>query len=139
MATVCNAPDCGKSLPPATGSRPRLYCDSSCRGKAHAARKANPGAVPTIPDQAPPPVDMTLADVVKRDLETADRLETLPGQLALALAVRIGSPGTTASSVATLSKQLLVLMAEALAGTKPQQGDVLDEFSERLARKAANA
>lgn len=140
MTTVCNAPHCEEAVPQTPGKRARLYCDANCRNKAHAARKANPGAVPTIPVQPDtPPVDMTLADVVKRDLELGERLDTLPGQLALALAVRLGSPGTTASSVATLSKELRALMAEALAGTKPKQGDVLDEFSERLARKAAGA
>lgn len=136
MTTVCSAPACDKTLPPATGSRPRLYCDASCRRKAHEARKANPASVATLPV---PPADTTLADVVKRDLEAGERLDTLPGQLALALAVRIASPGTTASSVATLSKELRVLMAEALAGTKPREGDALDEFSKRLARKAAGA
>ena len=81
----------------------------------------------------------TLADVVRRDLESADRLATVPGQLAVALAERLVSPGTTASSVATLSKELRALMAEALAGTKPREGDALDEFTQRLQQKAASA
>ena len=136
MTTVCNAPGCGKTLAPSTGKRKRLYCDARCRGKAYAARKANPGAVSTLPEPAP---DTSLADVVRRDLEAAGRLETLPGQIALALALRLTAPGTTASSVATLSKELRVLMAEALAGTKPREGDALDEFTLRLQQKAASA
>jgi len=76
---------------------------------------------------------------VRRDLAAAGRLDTLPGQLALALAMRLTAPGTTASSVATLSKELRALMAEALAGTKPREGDALDEFTIRLQQKAASA
>ena len=136
MATVCNAPECGKPLPPATGKRPRLYCDAKCRGAAYKARRANPAGVATI-SQAP--ADTSLADVVRRDLEAVSRLDTLPGQLALALATRISAPGTTASSVATLSKELRALVAEALEGTRPRQGDALDEFTLRLQQKAASA
>jgi hypothetical protein len=137
MTTVCNAPRCGKTLPPATGNRPRLYCNSTCRGKAHAHRKANPDAVATLP--VPDTANSTLAEVVRRDLEAADRLQTVPGQLAVALAERLVSSGTTASSLATLSKELRALMAEALAGTKPRDPDVLDEFTQRLQQKAASA
>lgn len=136
MTTVCNAPHCDKPVPQTPGKRARLYCNANCRNKAHAARKANPAAVSTLPV---PPADTTLADVVRRDLEAAERLATLPGQLALALATRIASPGTTASSVATLSKELRALMAEALAGTKPRDPDKLDEFTQRLQQKAAGA
>ena len=136
MATVCNAPECGKPLPPSRGNRPRLYCDAKCRGKAYAARHANPD---TVFMEADAPADTSLADVVRRDLNAAGRLNTLPGQLALALAMRLTAPGTTASSVATLSKELRALMAEALAGTKPREGDALDEFTLRLQQKAASA
>ena len=136
MTTVCNSPTCGKPLPQTTGKRARLYCDANCRNRAAAARKANPDAVATL---QPAPVDTTLADVVRRDLEAVGRLDTLPGQLALALATRIAAPGTTASSVATLSKELRALVAEALEGTKPRQGDALDEFTQRLQQKAASA
>src|SRR6266498_1700351 len=136
MTTVCNAPGCGKTLLPSTGKRKRLYCDAKCRSKAYKARQANPGAVVTLPDQ---PADPSLADVVRRDLAAAGRLDTLPGQLALALATRIAAPGTTASSVATLSKELRALVAEALEGTRPRQGDALDEFTLRLQQKAASA
>ena len=134
MTTVCNAPGCEKPLQPATGNRKRLYCDAKCRRRAHKARQASPGvaALPTA-------TTGTLADVVRRDLESADRLATVPGQLAVALAERLVSPGTTASSVATLSKELRALMAEALAGTKPREGDALDEFTQRLQQKAASA
>lgn len=116
------------------------FCSALCRKR----NQRDPAAakIKTVSSSLPPatpPVDMTLADVVKRDLELGDRLDTLPGQLALALAVRIGSPGTTASSVATLSKELRALVAEALVGTKPPVGDRLDEFSQRLAQKAASA
>ena len=134
MTTVCNAPGCEKPLRPATGNRKRLYCDAKCRRRAHKARQEGPGVVAALPAST-----STLADVVRRDLESADRLATVPGQLAVALAERLVSPGTTASSVATLSKELRALMAEALAGTKPREGDALDEFTLRLQQKAASA
>jgi hypothetical protein len=114
-----------------------LYCDGVCRRRAFEARKANPGAVATLPP--PDAANSTLADVVRRDLEQAGRLETVPGQLAVALAMRLVSSGTTASSLATLSKELRALMAEALAGTKPRDADALDEFTQRLQQKAASA
>jgi hypothetical protein len=136
MATVCNAPGCGKALLPSTGKRKRLYCDSKCRGKAYVARRANPVAVAAVPDQ---PADTSLADVVRRDLEAAERLETLPGQIALALALRMTAAGTTASSVASLSKELRALMAEALAGTVVRRRDLIDEIGARREQKAAGA
>lgn len=137
MAAVCAAPSCGKKLPPATGPRPRLYCNGSCRSKAYAHRKANPGGVPTLP--VPESSSSTLADVVRRDLEDAGRLETVPGQLAVALAERLVSAGTTASSLATLSKELRALMAEALIGVKPRELDAVDEIAARREARAASA
>jgi hypothetical protein len=83
--------------------------------------------------------DTSLADVVRRDLEAASRLDTLPGQLALALALRLTAVGTTASSVATLSKELRALMAEALAGTVVRRRDLIDEIGARREQKAAGA
>lgn len=136
MTTVCNAPSCDKPLPQTTGKRARRYCDATCRNRAAAARRANPDAVASLPA---PAADTTLADVVRRDLEAGGRLDTLPGQLAVALARRITAEGTTASSVATLSKELRALMAEALAGVKPREPDFLDELEERRLAKVAGA
>ena len=135
MATVCNAPRCGKEIAQTPGKRERLYCDAVCRNRAAYARKH--AVAPVAPDPARPA--SSLADVVRRQLEQADRLETIPGQLALELAQRLVSAGTTASSLAQLSKELRALVAEALEGTKPREGDTLDEFTQRLQQKAASA
>jgi hypothetical protein len=139
MTTVCSAPGCGKVVPQRSGKRARLYCDSLCRNRASRARRANPDAVVALPAAPPPPPDTSLADVVRRDLEAAERLETLPGQIALALALRMTAAGTTASSVASLSKELRALMAEALAGTVVRRRDLIDEIGARREQKAAGA
>lgn len=131
MATVCSAPDCDKSLPPATGSRPRLYCDSSCRRRAHEARKANPAAAPTVPADS---VVSDLAGAVRKELEAGGRAETVSGQLAIAMARRIDSSGTTASSMASLSKELRALLAEALEGVK-RPGAVEDPVDQARASR----
>jgi len=135
MATVCNAPRCEKVVPQTPGKRPRLYCDAACRNRAAYARKHSVPVAAAVPG---PPAS-NLADVVRRQLEQADRLETIPGQLALELAQRLVSAGTTASSLAQLSKELRALVAEALEGTKPRGADQLDEFTQRLQQKAASA
>lgn len=80
-----------------------------------------------------------MVDVVQRQLQEADRLETVAGQLAIALAKRVVAAGTTASSMAALSKELRVLMAEALAGTKTREPDYLDELQARRQAKIAGA
>lgn len=141
MATLCNAPGCGKPLPAAVpGKRARLYCDSTCRGRAYRANGGNAREKVSAADPAPiDPDRVTLAVVVRRQLEAADRVETVPGQLALELAQRLESAGTTASSVATLSKELRALLAEALAGTVPVAKDVIDEIGARREQKAATA
>ena len=135
MATVCNAPGCGKTVAQTPGKRAKLYCDVNCRNRAAYARKHGVSPMPAGPDRPA----SSLADVVRRQLEQADRLETIPGQLALELAQRLVSSGTTASSLAQLSKELRALVAEALEGTKPREGDALDEFTQRLQQKAASA
>jgi len=136
MATVCNAPGCVKVVAQTPGKRAKLYCDVNCRNRAAYARKHG---VEPVPLPGPERPASSLADVVRRQLEQAGRLETIPGQLALELAQRLVSSGTTASSLAQLSKELRALVAEALAGTKPREGDALDEFTQRLQQKAASA
>ena len=146
----CAAPGCGKPLPPSTGTRPKLYCDSTCRSRASRGRGdgADHLTVVTVaaatgsrrstsdPDDDPRP---SLVQVVQRELENGERLDTVAGQQALAIAVRMASAGTTGSAVATLSKELRVAMAEALAGVKRTKPDAFDEIAERRAMKAANA
>ena len=137
MTTVCNAPRCEKVLVQTPGKREKLYCDATCRNRAAYARKHSVPVAAAAPASGPPASN--LADVVRRQLEQAGRLETIPGQLALELAQRLVSAGTTASSLAQLSKELRALVAEALEGTKPREGDALDEFTLRLQQKAASA
>lgn len=133
MVTLCSAPECDKPLPPATGSRPRLYCNSSCRRRAHEARKAaGPGAVATIPD----PAKSDLAGAVRRELGEAGRLNTIAGQLAVVMALQIDSNATPASSKVSLSKELRALVSEATAGVKrPEDEDAVDRAKATRDRK----
>lgn len=75
-----------------------------------------------------------LVDATKRELETAEVLDTVLGQQALALAQRILSPASTGASVASLSKELRTVMSEATAGVKVAD-DPLDELRARRDRK----
>lgn len=143
MATVCSAPNCGKKLPPATGSRPRLYCDAKCRGRAYAARKASTPEVVGLPVAVPaehdPDSEPTLLDVVRRDLVAADRLNTIDGMQAITLVKRMLDPLSTASAVATLNKELTVVLGRALEGTKKREPDLLDELERRRLAKMSSA
>jgi hypothetical protein len=143
MATVCSAPDCGKQLPPATGSRPRLYCDAKCRGRAYAARKASTPEVTELSVAAPPAHDPdsepTLLDVVRRELVAAERLNTIDGMQAVTLVKRMLDPLSTASAVATLNKELTVVLGRALEGIKKPEPDLLDELEQRRLQKIAQA
>jgi hypothetical protein len=69
----------------------------------------------------------SLLAVVRAEPEAADRVATVPGMVALALAERVVDPTSSAASVATLSKELRVVLAEALAGTTRQR-DALDDI-----------
>lgn len=76
------------------------------------------------------PEDFGLVDVTRRELEAAGVLDSVLGQQALALASRIMSPMSTGASVASLSKELRVVMVEATAGVQAV-GDPLDELRAR--------
>ena len=60
----------------------------------------------------------------------ADRLDTVAGQVAFELAVRVANRREMGSAVASLSKQLREAMAEALAGVAVA-ADPLDEIRAR--------
>jgi hypothetical protein len=68
-----------------------------------------------------------LVEAIRRELEEAERVDTVLGQQALELAGRIVSPLSTGASVATLSRELRTVMAEATAGAV-LAADPLDEL-----------
>ena len=77
-----------------------------------------------------------LGSVTARELEAADRLDTVLGQAALVLARRIESPMETGSSIASMTKQLRETLADALKGAQ-RVADPLDEIRARRDSKRA--
>lgn len=135
MIIKCGDPGCRKRVPPSSGARPRLYCNSTCRSRAYRAKgKAGAGGESGGSEPAPGPAALSLAAVTRRDLDEAGRLDTFAGQQALAIAEQMVAPGTR-SSFATLNKELTRAMAEAMAGVKPRESDAVDEFTARLREK----
>lgn len=131
-----------------------VYCSAACRQRGHRAggtdavkakRSDGPAVVvlggpgfreAVIPRPSPPAGSVrSVAAVTERTLLDADRLDTVLGQQALALAMRLDlSAADTGSAVASLSKELRAVLAEALAGVKTRTS-ALDELRERRDRK----
>jgi hypothetical protein len=123
--------------------RDARYCGSVCKMRAHRAGGSvttMAGDVGGVPDVGSSASEVTLVDVVRRELVAAGRLDSFAGQRALTLAERILSPVTSAGAVAGLDKRLSVARAEALAGMIVE-ADAVDEFTARLRekQKAASA
>lgn len=79
-----------------------------------------------------------LVDAVHRELEQAGKVDTVLGQQALALALRVLSPVDTGSAVASVSRELRAVMA-AVVEDAGETGDALDELASRRASRAASA
>lgn len=123
MDVICQGPNCGKTFQ-ATNPRAK-YCTSTCRSRGNRAG----GSV--VEMHPPSPVDESgLLTVTRNELSSAGVLDTVLGQQALELAARITSPMSTGASVASLSKELRVVMIEATAGVQAV-GDPLDELRAR--------
>lgn len=114
------------------------FCGASCRKRNQ--RNPQGAKVSTLPapSEAAAPV-LTLLDVVRRELTDAGRLDTIEGMQAITLAQRMLDPFSTASSVATLNKELSVVLAKALAGVKQPEPDLLDELEQRRLAKVSGA
>ena len=125
MQRPCDS--CGREY---EAKRPRSrFCGATCRQRAARAPAPVPHqkAVATAPLTTP----LTgLADVTRREMEAAGRLNTTLGQQAVALAARIESPMETGASVASLSRELRAVMAEAMQGVAVAR-DPMDELRAR--------
>lgn len=124
---VCQG--CGKSFE--SKRRDRKFCDATCRQRGH-RRGGKPAAVTGLGKVAP------IVAAVRRELEVGERLDSALGQQALALAEQIASGYQSGSAIATLSRELRAVMAEALADA-PRADDALDELAKRREAKAAGA
>lgn len=103
------------------------FCSARCRQNSHqGADKAG---------------DDGLVRSVRKELEDADRVDTFSGQLAIQLAKQVTAAGAT--GIASLSKELRLVMSEALAGTQvlaaEPDDDVVVQMKERRERKAREA
>lgn len=121
------------------------FCRDVCR--AMAGKRAQRDAVVAeiaVHRAAPPqeaaeprPAVRLVADAVRADLERADRLGTVAGAAALAMAARIDAQAETGAAVAALVRQLHATMAEATKDATAAV-DPLDELrAKREARRGA--
>jgi len=130
---------CGKTY---QATRPNSkYCKPGCRVRAHRSPKKSPKPVDlSLPELlaglGSAKTGWPLTDAAARELEAADRLDTVLGQAALVLARRIESPMETGASIASMTKQLRETMADALKGAQ-QVADPLDEIRARRDSKRA--
>ena len=127
MQRICES--CKK---PYQATRPNSkFCGDTCRKRAQRSPKKSPGK-----PVATPVVSAGVAAAAARELEAADRLDTVLGQAALVLARRIESPMETGASIASMTKQLRETLADALKGAA-QAADPLDEIRARRESKRA--
>jgi hypothetical protein len=110
------------------------FCSERCRKRAqrvpgHSSKGEQPAAVSPLVEVSLP-VELGLVDVISRELGAAGRVDTVLGQQALALAARIVSPRESGGAVASLSKELSRVLADALAGVAVV-ADPLDELRRR--------
>ena len=121
--------DCGRMYEAKRASS--RFCGDTCKKRA----QRRPAGAPAPIAEAPEPTS-GLVEVTRRTLEDAGRLDTVLGQQALALAQRLASPRETGASVATMSRELRAVMAEALRGVAVA-ADGVDEMKARRDAKLA--
>jgi len=130
---------CGRSY---QATRPNSkFCGDTCRKRAQRSPKKSPEPVDlSLPELlaglGSAKTSWPLTDAATRELEAADRLDTVLGQAALVLARRIESPMETGASIASMTKQLRETLADALKGAQ-QAADPLDEIRARRDSKRA--
>ena len=112
------------------GSRAKV-CSDRCRKRVKRGSTAPPTPIAAA-DEAP----SGLVATVERSLTEVERLDTVLGQQAMALARRIDTGVDTGSSVAALSKELREVMALAMQGVAVA-ADPVDELMRRRELKRA--
>ena len=128
MQRTCD--HCGR---PYTAKHPSSrFCGAVCRKRAHRRGEVRPVASLGAIDANG--AESELVAAVRRELDTAGRLETVLGQQALILAGKIGSAHETGSAVASLSKEFRTVMDAAL-DRADLEVNPLDELRARRERK----
>ncbi|AJA43302.1 hypothetical protein VC60_gp01 [Mycobacterium phage Sbash] len=141
---------------PFEAKRPQAkFCGATCRkrhsrGASTSASTPQQPQVPTTgapevtdptPSAAMPPLlpAAGLVATVVKELTAAGRMETVLGQQALRLAMRLEtSTVDTGAGLASLSKELRAVMAQAVAGAAVE-ADPVDELRARRDAKRASA
>lgn len=134
---VCAAPDCSVVFtPPRSDAK---FHTKTCRQRAGRARKATE-AQAAEETKTGTDAEHGLVIAVRTELEKADVLNTVAGQLALQFARRIVDPSE--SGLTNMSKELRALMAEAKGaaapapdGPTPASADEDDEVTRARRRK----
>lgn len=108
------------------------WCSQRCGKRAQRAGFTRP----VVELDGPPRRDVTMA--AERELERAGLLDTVTGQLAVALATAMETTRASGSQVAALSKELRATMKVALSARAPA-ADAVDELRDRRDRKRTAA
>lgn len=124
MRRSCDS--CGK--PYEAKRKASRFCSDTCR-----KRNQRTPAQPLTPIEDAM-VSAGLVNATVRELEAADRLDSVLGRQALELARRIASPHETGASVASLSKEFRAVMEVAMDGVGIAV-DPLDELRTRREHK----
>lgn len=130
--------NCDVCRKPFDAKRPQArFCGATCRKRA--SRGAGPTvAAPKPAVSAPLPAEAAGAGLIAsvvNELTAAGRLSTALGQCALRLAVRMEtSTVDTGAGLASMSKELRAVMAQALANAE-ESDDPIDELRARRDRK----
>lgn len=106
---TCQGPDCDVEFEPVRSTA--KYHAATCRQRAARARKAAAAEHDVPADPETGDAEHGLVRAVRKELELAEAIDTVAGQLALQLARRIANPEEPGLS--TLSKELRSLLAEA--------------------------
>jgi len=104
------------------------YCGDTCKKRG----QRGAGKVVDLPRQE---TEHALVAAVRVELAEAERLDTSSGQAALALALRIVAGVDTGSAIASMTRELRAVMAEALRGAKQAQSRVEQRKDELAARR----
>lgn len=137
MKLTCEAPDCDRCFEPKRSTA--RFCSATCRQRAARARKAAE-AQAREEAKTDTPAEHDLVRAVRLELEKADAVMTVPGQVALQLARKMANPDE--SGLSALAKELRVVLAEATGAMTPvPAGEVEPEDDEvtkaRRAREEA--
>ena len=135
---TCEAPDCDNEFVPQRSTA--RYCSATCRQRAGRARKAAASEKVVLADPDTGDAEHGLVRAVRTELEAADALSTVDGQIALQLARKLADPDHVSSG---LAKELRATIAAAKGATGPDEptppASVETEDEVTKARKAREA